>query len=402
MKTIDEVNNILNKYDVCVCDTTLRDGEQTAGIVFSNIEKYRIAQLLDDAGIEQIEAGIPTMGADEKRAVKHIAHMKLNASVLGWNRANIEDINTSIDCDVDSVAISMSSSDIHIEHKLKKSREWVLEQVAESVEHAKSHGLYISCNAEDASRADMDFLIQFAKTAKDAGANRLRYCDTIGREDPFKCFDRVKRIIDEVGIDIEMHTHDDFGMATANCMAGIKAGARFMSTTVMGIGERAGNAPLEETIMACKHLFNKSTGIDTHKLRPLAQFVSVAAGRDIAVSKPFLGANCFAHEAGIHADGIIKDAKNYEPYEPEEVGLERRIVIGKHSGRNTIVTDLSHRGIDLSDQDAADLLERVRKSAVKLHRSISSEELYTMYCDMKSGEDPFDDECDVQCERRAT
>ncbi|MCL2032725.1 MAG: homocitrate synthase [Methanomassiliicoccaceae archaeon] len=391
MKTAEEVNNILEKFDVCVCDTTLRDGEQAAGIVFSNVEKYRIAQLLDEAGVQQIEAGIPAMGADEKRAVKHIAHMKLNASVLGWNRANIDDINTSIDCDVDSVAISLSSSDIHIEHKLKKSREWILEQVDKCVSHAKSHGLYISCNGEDASRADMDFLLEFARTAKAAGADRFRYCDTIGREDPFTCAERVGRIIKEVGIEVEMHTHDDFGMATANCIAGVKAGARFLSTTVMGIGERSGNTPLEEAVMACKHLFNKNTGIDSLKLKPLAEFVSMASRREIGISKPFLGANCFAHEAGIHADGIIKDAKNYEPYDPSEVGLERRIVIGKHSGRNTIVTDLSHRGITLSDQEAIDLLERVRKGAVKLHRSISSDELYTMYKDMLAGEDPFDD-----------
>ena len=392
MKTTDEVNKIINKNDICVCDTTLRDGEQTAGIVFSNMEKYRIAQLLDNAGVQQIESGIPTMGADEKKAVRHIARMKLNASILGWNRANIADIDTSIDCDVDSVAISMSSSDIHIEHKLKKSREWVLEQVSQSVEHAKAHGLYISCNAEDASRADLNFLVQFAQTAKDAGADRLRYCDTIGREDPFTCYDRVKHIIDKVGIDIEMHTHNDFGMATANCIAGVRAGARFLSTTVMGIGERSGNTPLEEAVMACKHLFNMDTGIEPLKLKPLAEFVSMASGREIYVSKPFLGANCFAHEAGIHADGIIKDAKNYEPYEPEEMGLERKIVIGKHSGRNTIVTDLSKRGITLTDDEAIDLLERVRIGAVKLHRSISSEELYDMYNDMKAGEDPFDDE----------
>ncbi|MDR0523522.1 MAG: homocitrate synthase [Candidatus Methanoplasma sp.] len=392
MKTKEEVYGILGKYDVIVCDTTLRDGEQTAGIVFSNVEKYRIAQLLDEAGVPQIEAGIPTMGADEKKAVRHIARMRLNASILGWNRANKADIDTSIDCGVDSVAISMSSSDIHIEHKLKKSREWVLEQVASSVEHAKAHGLYVSCNGEDASRADMGFLIEFAKTAKDAGADRFRYCDTIGRETPFSCYDRVKRIIDEVGIEVEMHTHDDFGMATANCMAGVAAGARFMSTTVLGIGERSGNAPLEETVMSCRHLFGKSTGIEPLKLKPLAEFVSVASGRPIAVSKAFMGANCFAHEAGIHADGIIKDARNYEPYDPDEVGLERKIVIGKHSGRNTIVTDLSHRGIQLSDEEAADLLERVRRIAVKLHRSISSDELLNMYRDMKAGEDPLDDE----------
>ena len=391
MKTAKEVHNILEKYDVCTCDTTLRDGEQAAEIVFSNVEKYRIAQLLDEAGVQQIEAGIPAMGADEKQAVKHIAHMKLNASILGWNRANIEDIDGSIDCDVDSVAISLSSSDIHIEHKLRKSREWVLEQVDKCVSHAKSHGLYISCNAEDASRADMDFLLEFARTAKNAGADRLRYCDTIGREDPFTCAERVGRLINEVGIEIEMHMHDDFGMATANCIAGVKAGARFLSTTVLGIGERSGNTPLEEAVMACKHLFNMNTGIDPLKLKPLAEFVSMASRRSIPVSKPFIGANCFAHEAGIHADGIIKDAKNYEPYDPSEVGLERRIVIGKHSGRNTIVTDLSHRGITLSDQEAIDLLERVRKAAVKLHRSISSDELYAMYKDMLAGENPFED-----------
>jgi homocitrate synthase NifV len=144
--------------------------------------------------------------------------------------------------------------------------------------------------------------------------------------------------------------------------------------------------------MACKHLFNKTTGIDPLKLKPLAEFVAVASGRPIAVSKPFLGSNCFAHEAGIHADGIIKDAKNYEPYDPEEVGLERRIVIGKHSGRNTIVTDLHNQGIDVTDQEAIDLLDRVRKIAVKLHRSISSDELFLLYRDMKAGEDPFDDD----------
>ena len=392
MKTYDDVTRILKKYDVIACDTTLRDGEQTAGIVFSNVEKYRIAQLMDDAGMPQIEAGIPTMGADEKKAVRHIAHMKLNASILGWNRADIHDIDTSIDCDVDSVAISMSSSDIHIQNKLKKSREWVLQKVQDSVEHAKDHGLYVSCNGEDASRADMDFLIKFAQTAKDAGADRFRYCDTIGREIPSNCYARVKKIIDTVGIEVEMHTHNDFGMATANCMAGIEAGARFASTTVMGIGERAGNAPLEEVIMACKHLYKKSTGIDVLKLRPLAEFVSIASNRPIGVAKPFLGSNCFAHEAGIHADGIIKDAHNYEPYDPSEVGLTRSIVIGKHSGRNTLVTKLAEKGITLGDDDAVMLLEWVRRYAVKLHRNISSDELVNLYKDMKSGTDPFDDE----------
>lgn len=377
--------------DVSVCDTTLRDGEQTAGIVFANIEKYRIAQMLDDAGVPQIECGIPAMGGDEKVAVKHMARMGLNASILAWNRATVADVTTSLDCDVDAVALSMSASDIHIEHKLRKSREWVLQQVTESVEVAKDHGLYISCNAEDASRADLMFLVQFAKAAKDAGADRLRYCDTIGREDPFTIRERIETIRKMVGIDVEMHTHNDFGMANANAIAGVLGGARFVSTTVMGIGERAGNSALEEVVMTCHHLLNKETGIDPLKLKPLAEFVSKAADRPIYVSKPFLGSNCFAHEAGIHADGIIKDAKNYEPYDPEEVGLERSIVIGKHSGTKTLITELAKRDIEVKREDAEKLLVMVRKASVFLHRRLTSDELYFLYSDMINGKDTFDE-----------
>ena len=388
MRTKEDVLKILDRR-VVICDTTLRDGEQTAGIVFANIEKYKIAQMLDDAGVQQIESGIPAMGGDEKKAVKHIAHMGLSASVLGWNRADIQDINDSIDCDVDSVAISMSSSDIHIQNKLRKSREWVLDKITESVQHAADHGLYISCNAEDASRADLDYLIKFAKTAKEAGAMRLRYCDTIGREDPFTAYDRVKKIIDTVKIDVEMHTHNDFGMANANTFAGIKAGAKFLSTTVMGIGERSGNTALEEIVMTCRHLLNIDAGIDPLKMRPLAEFVSVASGRPIAVSKPFLGSNCFAHEAGIHTDGIIKDHKNYEPYDPEEVGLKRSIVIGKHSGRNTLVSDLAKRGVTLDEDTASLLLENVRIASISLKRSLTSDELFYLYDNLVKGKNLF-------------
>lgn len=390
MKTKADVDRMLDR-PIAICDTTLRDGEQTAGIVFANIEKYRIAQMLDDAGVPQIEAGIPAMGGDEKVAIKHIAHMGLDASVLGWNRADINDVNASIDCDVDSVALSMSSSDIHIENKLRKSRQWVLDQVSESVQYAADHGYYISCNAEDASRADLSFLIEFAQTAKDAGASRLRYCDTIGREEPFTAYERIKAIISTVGIDVEMHTHNDFGMANANSLAGIKAGAKFVSTTVMGIGERSGNTPLEEIVMTAKHILNMETGVDTLKLLPLAQYVSIAADRPIYVSKPFLGTSCFAHEAGIHTDGVIKDHSNYEPYAPEEMGLERSIVIGKHSGRNTLVTDLARRGIELNAEVGAVLLERVRKASIALKRSLTSDELYTLYNDIVDGVDTFDE-----------
>lgn len=392
MKTYDEVKTLLEKNPAVVCDTTLRDGEQAAGIVFTNLEKYRIAQMLDDAGVQQIESGIPTMGADEKKAVRHIAHMGLNASILGWNRADINDIQTSVDCGVDSVAISMSASDIHIEHKLRKDRQWVLDKIDEAVRFAKSKGLYVSLNGEDSSRADMDFLLKFVKTAKAAGADRFRYCDTIGRETPWNTYYKIKRIIDETGMPVEMHMHNDFGMATANCLAGIKAGATVMSTTVMGIGERTGNVPLEEVVMGCSHLMDIDTGIDMLKMRDLAEYVSVASDRPIHVQKPMLGNACFAHEAGIHADGILKDPLNYEPYMPSEVGLETKIIIGKHSGSHTLVADLAKRGIDISREEASDLLVMVRKASVSQKRSLTSDELYRLYKDLKAGHDPFDGE----------
>jgi homocitrate synthase NifV len=376
------------KGTVNICDTTLRDGEQAAGIVFANLEKVRIAKLLDEIGVQQIEAGIPAMGGDEKASIKRIASLGLSTSILGWNRASIEDISHSIDCDVDSVAISMSASDIHIEHKLMKTREWVLERIVESVEYAKSHGLYISVNGEDASRADRDFMIQFAQTAKDAGADRVRYCDTLGIMEPSAIYNSIKDIIDTVHIPVEMHTHNDFGMATANAIAGVRAGATFVSTTVMGIGERTGNSPLEEVVMASKHLLKVNTGIETQRFREVAEYVSRAAGRSIPDWKPIVGSNCFAHEAGIHADGVMKYRSNYEPYSPEEVGMIRKIIIGKHSGRSTIKQILLSKGIEVDDKTATAILDLVRSTSISLKRSLSENELVYIYQDYIDGAHP--------------
>jgi len=383
MKDSQKILAKLSKNPVNVCDTTLRDGEQAAGIVFANIEKVRIARMLDEIGVPQIEAGIPAMGGDEKRAIKEIAKLGLSASILGWNRASLEDIAHSIDCDVDSVAVSMSSSDIHIEHKLMKSREWVLQRITEAIEYAKAHGLYVSCNAEDASRADRDFLVLFARTAKEAGADRLRYCDTLGIMEPLRTYKIIKDIIDTVDIPIEMHTHNDFGMATANAIAGVQAGATFLSTTIMGIGERTGNSPLEEVVMASKYILNLETGVETARFREIAEYVARASGRVIPEWKPIVGSNCFVHEAGIHTDGVLKCASNYEAYSPESVGLERGISIGKHSGRHTVKSVLAKHGFEVDDDAAGKVLEMVRSSSIALKRALTEKELVYLYQDWK-------------------
>lgn len=370
---------------VLIDDTTLRDGEQTAGVVFAKAEKMHIAKVLSEIGVHQIEVGIPAMGGDELEAIKAIVRMDLPCSLMAWNRPVISDIQASLDCGVDAVAISISASDIHIKTKLGKSREWVLETLERAVDFAKERGVYVSVNAEDASRAEWEFLLKFALTAKNAGADRLRYCDTLGALEPFRTFNEIRDLIQVTGLDVEMHTHNDFGMATANALAGVRAGARYVNTTVNGLGERAGNAALEEVVMALKHVEGVDTGIITTRLRELAEYVAQASGRHVPIWKAVVGTNVFAHESGIHADGVIKNPRNYEIFSPEEVGLTRQLVVGKHSGSSTLVHKFREFGIELSEQEAATMLVSVRAMAVQLKRALFDKELMYIYNDLKDG-----------------
>ncbi|MDR3288041.1 MAG: homocitrate synthase [Peptococcaceae bacterium] len=370
--------------DIKIVDTTLRDGEQTAGVVFSYQEKLRIARILDELGVHQIEAGIPVMGGDEQKAIKEICRLGLKASIMGWNRPVIEDIEKSIACGVDSVAISISSSDIHIEHKLKTTREDVLARMVKATEFAKKEGLYVSVNAEDASRSEMDFLIQFAAAAKQAGADRLRFCDTVGTLEPFRTYDTISALIRQAGIEVEMHTHDDFGMATANSLAGVKAGANFVGVTINGLGERAGNAALEEVVMALKHLMSINLNFATERFVEASEYVSRASGRILPPWKSIVGKNMFAHESGIHADGALKNPLTYEVFQPEEVGLERQIVIGKHSGTASIKAKFTEYGQALTEEEAREMLARVRAMAIDLKRSLFDKELIYIFDDMKT------------------
>lgn len=374
------VSNLKSGKKVTIVDTTLRDGEQTAGVVFANEEKIVIAGMLSELGVDQLEVGIPTMGGDEKEAIKQIVKRNLKSSIMAWNRAVISDIEQSIDCGVDAVAISISVSDIHIQHKLKTSREWVLDNMVKSVEFAKKNGLYVSVNGEDASRADRDFLIEFINAAKQAGADRFRYCDTVGIMEPFKIRDDIKYIYDSTGFDIEMHTHDDFGMATANAVAGIKGGASHVGVTVNGLGERAGNAALEEVLMSLMLVYGyKGENINTQMFREVSQYVSRASGRELPIWKAIVGTNMFAHESGIHADGAIKDPKNYEAFDPAIVGLERQIVIGKHSGRAAIINKFREYNKELTDDEARGILELVRSTSVRLKRPLFDKEVVQLY-----------------------
>ena len=377
------VKDLKNGRQIYVVDTTLRDGEQTAGVVFANEEKLAIATMLSDLGVDQLEVGIPTMGGDEKNAIKSIVKRNLKSSIMAWNRAVISDIQESIDCGVDAVAISISVSDIHIKNKLKTSREWVLENMVKSVEYAKKNGLYVSVNGEDASRADREFLIKFMKAAKEVGADRFRYCDTVGVMGPFQIEEEIKALYDNAKLDIEMHTHNDFGMATANAIAGLRGGANHVGVTVNGLGERAGNAALEEVVMALKFVYGCDVNMDTTMFREISEYVSKASGRELPIWKAIVGTNMFAHESGIHADGAIKNPKNYEAFDPSVVGLERQIVIGKHSGKAAIVNKFKEYNIELTNEEASVILEMVRSTSVRLKRSLFDKEIVGLYKEYK-------------------
>ncbi len=370
----------INQPAVIIDDTTLRDGEQTAGVVFSKREKIAIARMLDSIGVGEIECGIPAMGDEEQAGIKALVDLGLNARLITWNRALVPEIKASIACGVGAVDISLSVSDQMIAHKLRKTRAMVKEQLKVALGFAKDHGLYVSVGGEDASRADPAFLVELIEITRSLGGDRFRFCDTLGIMDPFAMFDKIsflRRAVPEV--DIEVHTHNDLGMATANAIAGIRAGARFVNTTINGLGERAGNAALEEVVMGLKHACGLETGIDTHRFREMSLFVAKASHRPLPVSKPVVGERVFAHESGLHADGVIKDPHNYEGFDPAEVGLTRSIVVGKHSGTSGLIERYREMGITIGRSQAEPLLERARALAGRRKRDLSNCELMSIY-----------------------
>jgi len=367
------------EQQIIIDDTTLRDGEQTAGVVFNLEEKKRIAKLLDETGVGELECGIPAMGREEQASVKALVDLGLNARLLTWNRAVVSYIQASIDSGVHAVDISLSVSDIHIERKLCKNRNWVKEQLKVALGFAKDHDLYVSIGGEDASRADLDFLVELMKIARDQGADRFRFCDTLGILDPFTTYDKVLYLAERVDLDLEVHTHNDLGMATANAIAGIRAGARFVNTTVNGLGERAGNAALEEVVMALKHACHVAVPIDTGRFVELSKLVGQASCRPVPEWKAIVGEKVFSHESGLHADGVLKYPGNYEGYDPAEVGLSRHMVIGKHSGRHGLQDRLRGLGIDLDLLEADSFLARVRHIAQRRKRPLSDNDLLRLY-----------------------
>ncbi|MFC3477242.1 LeuA family protein [Halobacterium litoreum] len=354
-----------NEFDtVRVFDTTLRDGEQTPRTSFDYDDKRAIAAALDDANVHVVEAGFPANGPDEAEAVADIA-AATDATTCGLARVVESDVTAAVDTGVEMVHVFASTSDVQIEDSMHSTREDVVERSVAAVQQVRDAGADVMFSPMDATRTDPEFLAEIVEAVDDVGVDWVNIPDTCGVATPNRFGDLVAFVGEHTDARIDVHTHDDFGLATANALAGVEAGADQVQVSVNGIGERAGNAAFEEVVMSAESVYGADTGVDTTAIADVSREVAERSSVPVPVNKPVVGANAFAHESGIHAAGVIENSETFEPgvMTPEMVGTEREVVLGKHSGTHAVRQHLREAGYDPTETEVREVTRKVKAHA---------------------------------------
>ena len=373
---------------VKILDTTLRDGEQTPNVALSIDDKLKIAQALDELGVDIIEAGFPVNSEGEAEAVKRIAAAGLKSEICGLCRASKPDIDAALACDVDSIHVFLATSKVHLEKKLKISREEAVEKAVTAVQYGKDHGFIVEFSCEDGTRTDLGFLNTVHKAIEEAGVDRIDIPETVGVMTPQAMMQFVSEIKKATKVPLAVHCHDDFGLSVANSLAGILGGAEEVHCTINGLGERAGNAALEEVVMGLQAFYGIKTRINTRKMAFVSRLVSQLTGIAVQPNKAIVGENAFSHEAGIHVHGVLSESSTYEPMRPEIVGKERVFVVGKHSGVHAVQNKLKEYGLDLTGDQLKEVVARIKKYAESGKKLDDAELLAVAYDEISEEKEP--------------
>jgi len=349
--------------DVTLFDTTLRDGEQSPGIALSVDDKVRLALALNELGVDTMEVGFAASGDAEKDTIRRIAELGTESKVCSLARCSKKDIDAVIDTGASHIHVFLATSDIHLKHKLKMTRAEVKAKAVESIEYAKSHGMTVQFSSEDATRTDLDFLKEMHVAVQDAGADSINVPDTVGVITPQAMGSIIEELKKVTKVPMAVHCHNDLGLAVANSMAAVAAGAKQIHVCVNGLGERAGNAALEEVAVNLFAYYGIEA-VDLSRIGPVSKTFSIVTGYAIPPNKPIVGRNAFAHESGIHVHGVLSNSSTYEAFLPELVGMDRQITIGKHSGAHSVQDRLKSLKISFPDDLMGELMSSIKNLAV--------------------------------------